>query len=92
MQDKAKFVLLLAAGMLIIVPCIVLQLLLLSDKLKLLFLGRIVCQVGEMEVPKQGQIEVNINGKLGKSPSDVQFTYQVSANFCIDLFYTLCIA
>ncbi|XP_015130710.3 plexin-B2 isoform X1 [Gallus gallus] len=37
---------------------------------------RIVCQVGEMKVPKQGQIEVNINGKLGKSPSDVQFTYQ----------------
>uniref|UniRef100_A0A8C3LXN1 Plexin-B2 n=1 Tax=Chrysolophus pictus TaxID=9089 RepID=A0A8C3LXN1_CHRPC len=37
---------------------------------------RIVCQVGEMKVPKQGQIEVNINGKLGQSPSDVQFTYQ----------------
>ncbi|XP_068787709.1 plexin-B2 [Struthio camelus] len=37
---------------------------------------RIVCQVARMTEPKQGQIEVNINGKLGKSPSDVQFTYQ----------------
>ncbi|XP_062439111.1 plexin-B2 isoform X2 [Rhea pennata] len=37
---------------------------------------RIVCQVGRMTEPKQGQIEVNINGKLGKSPSDVKFTYQ----------------
>ncbi|KFV87190.1 Plexin-B2 [Struthio camelus australis] len=45
------------------------------DKLTL-FLDRIVCQVGRMTEPKQGQIEVNINGKLGKSPSDVQFTYQ----------------
>lgn len=34
-----------------------------------------------MNEPKQGQIEVNINGKLGKSPSEVQFTYQVSAFF-----------
>ncbi|XP_025936353.1 plexin-B2 isoform X2 [Apteryx rowi] len=37
---------------------------------------RIVCQVGKMTEPKQGQIEVDINGKLGKSPSDVKFTYQ----------------
>ncbi|KAM6306906.1 LOW QUALITY PROTEIN: plexin-B2-like [Podargus strigoides] len=37
---------------------------------------RIVCQVGPMNEPKQGQIEVNINGKLGKSPSEVLFTYQ----------------
>lgn len=34
-----------------------------------------------MNEPKQGQIEVNINGKLGKSPSEVLFTYQVSAFF-----------
>lgn len=32
-----------------------------------------------MNEPKQGQVEVNINGKLGKSPSEVLFTYQVSA-------------
>ncbi|XP_014819489.1 PREDICTED: plexin-B2 [Calidris pugnax] len=37
---------------------------------------RIVCEVGPMSESKQGQIEVNINGKLGKSPSEVQFTYQ----------------
>uniref|UniRef100_A0A8B9C8W9 Plexin-B2 n=1 Tax=Anser brachyrhynchus TaxID=132585 RepID=A0A8B9C8W9_9AVES len=37
---------------------------------------RIVCQVGRMDEPTQGQIEVNINGKLGISPSEVQFTYQ----------------
>ncbi|XP_032867347.1 plexin-B2 [Tyto alba] len=37
---------------------------------------RIVCQVGPMNEPKQGQIEVDINGKLGKSPSEVLFTYQ----------------
>lgn len=42
-----------------------------------------------MNEPKQGQIEVNINGKLGKSPSEVLFTYQVSAFFFRDLFYTL---
>lgn len=42
-----------------------------------------------MKEPTQGQIEVNINGKLGKSPSNVQFTYQVSAFFFgIDLFST----
>uniref|UniRef100_A0A8B9F9Y7 Plexin-B2 n=1 Tax=Amazona collaria TaxID=241587 RepID=A0A8B9F9Y7_9PSIT len=37
---------------------------------------RIVCQVGPMNEPKQGQIEVDIDGKLGKSPSEVLFTYQ----------------
>ncbi|NWJ10312.1 PLXB2 protein, partial [Crypturellus undulatus] len=37
---------------------------------------RIVCEVGRMTEPKEGQIEVNVNGKLGKSPSDVKFTYQ----------------
>uniref|UniRef100_A0A8C3JE50 Plexin-B2 n=1 Tax=Calidris pygmaea TaxID=425635 RepID=A0A8C3JE50_9CHAR len=37
---------------------------------------RIVCEVGPMSESKQGQIEVNINGKLGTSPSTVQFTYQ----------------
>uniref|UniRef100_A0A8C0HS45 Plexin-B2 n=1 Tax=Buteo japonicus TaxID=224669 RepID=A0A8C0HS45_9AVES len=37
---------------------------------------RIVCQVGSMNEAKQGQVEVNINGKLGKSPSEVLFTYQ----------------
>ncbi|NXU84730.1 PLXB2 protein, partial [Xiphorhynchus elegans] len=37
---------------------------------------RIVCQVGPMNEPQQGQIEVNISGKLGKSPSEVLFTYQ----------------
>lgn len=49
-----------------------------------------MCQVGEMKVPKQGQIEVNINGKLGKSPSDVQFTYQVRAFFFASICFIVC--
>lgn len=58
----------------------------LTDKLALLFPTRIVCQVGRMDEPTQGQIEVNINGKLGISPSEVQFTYQVSAFFALTRF------
>uniref|UniRef100_A0A452H9Y6 Uncharacterized protein n=1 Tax=Gopherus agassizii TaxID=38772 RepID=A0A452H9Y6_9SAUR len=37
---------------------------------------RIVCQAGNVSVPSQGKIEVDINGKRGSSTSEVQFTYQ----------------
>lgn len=63
--------------------------LLLTDKLTF-FLFRIVCEVGPMNEPQQGQIEVNINGKLGKSPSEVLFTYQVSAFFQRPVLYFMC--
>lgn len=43
-----------------------------------------------MNEPQQGQIEVNINGKLGKSPSEVLFTYQVSAFFQRPVLYFMC--
>uniref|UniRef100_A0A452H9Y8 Uncharacterized protein n=1 Tax=Gopherus agassizii TaxID=38772 RepID=A0A452H9Y8_9SAUR len=36
----------------------------------------IVCQAGNVSVPSQGKIEVDINGKRGSSTSEVQFTYQ----------------
>ncbi|KAM5288944.1 plexin-B2 isoform 2-T2 [Ctenodactylus gundi] len=37
---------------------------------------RIVCVIEAAEEPLAGGIEVDINGKLGHSPSGVQFTYQ----------------
>lgn len=40
-----------------------------------------------MNEAQQGQIEVNINGKLGKSPTEVLFTYQVSTFFQRPVLY-----
>lgn len=40
---------------------------------------RIVCAIQAAEEPFTGGVEVDVNGKLGHSPPDVQFTYQVSA-------------
>uniref|UniRef100_A0A8C3IBY4 Plexin B2 n=1 Tax=Chrysemys picta bellii TaxID=8478 RepID=A0A8C3IBY4_CHRPI len=37
---------------------------------------RIVCQVGSVSEPRQGEIEVDINGKRGSSTSEIQFEYQ----------------
>lgn len=37
---------------------------------------RIVCAIEASEAPFTGGVEVDINGKLGHSPPDVQFTYQ----------------
>lgn len=39
---------------------------------------RIVCTIEAAEVPFTGGVEVDVNGKLGHSPPDVLFTYQVS--------------
>lgn len=38
---------------------------------------RIVCAIQAAEEPFTGGVEVDVNGKLGHSPPDVQFTYQV---------------
>lgn len=40
--------------------------------------ARIVCVTAAAETPSTGGIEVDVNGKLGHSPPNVQFTYQVS--------------
>lgn len=40
---------------------------------------RIVCTIEAAEAPFTGGVEVDISGKLGRSPPHVQFTYQVSA-------------
>ncbi|XP_040843627.1 plexin-B2 isoform X1 [Ochotona curzoniae] len=37
---------------------------------------RIVCVIGAAEAPCTGGVEVDVSGKLGHSPPDVQFTYQ----------------
>lgn len=40
---------------------------------------RIVCTIEAAEVPFTGGVEVDVNGKLGRSPPDVLFTYQVGS-------------